>query len=368
MHTISVLSRLELLVAIALLLFSTPATAQRRRPSPTGATGLGTPSAQPPQVFSVKGWVAEAGSQRRIEYVRVELHAFTGPIVGQIFTGSNGDFEFDNVATGTYNLIVAPIEYETVSQQVQVLYAPVWGLEVEVHRPAEALGVKEAYQGSKVSVRELSIPQKAQGAMEKGLVLLYKNSDYSGSIKQFERAVQAYPDYYEAYAQIGVAYKELGDLDSSEQALRKSVELSEEHYLDAMCLLAALLSDAGRFAEAEPIARKALEIDSQSWQANSALSKALLGLNRYTEAEANASTAVKLQPNNPMLHLVLANIHIKLQNYSAVVDDLNAYLRLDPTGPFAKQARTERDAIQRASTPAQASGPIMSAGTQKAST
>jgi len=351
MRKFSALSRFEFLfLTVALFLSSTPLAAQRRHPGSTAAASTAATVAQP-RVFSVKGWVAQAGNHTRIENVRVELHALTGPIVGQAFTGANGDFEFDNIPTGTYNLIVAPIEYGTVSQQIEVLFAPVWGLEVEVHRAGERLGIKETHQGAKVSVRELSIPAKARDATEKGMALLYKTSDYLGSIKQFERAIHVYPDYYEAYAQMGVAYQELGDMLLSEQALRKSVELSQEQYLDGLCLLAALLSDGRRFADSELIARKAFELDPNSWQANSALSRALLGLNQYKEAEAHAGAAVKLQPNNPALHLILANVHIKLRNYPAVLDDLSAYLQLDPTGSFAEQARAERDEIQRASAP-----------------
>ena len=56
-----------------------------------------------------------------------------------------------------------------------------------------------------VSKRELSIPHKAHDAMEKGLALLYDKSDYQGSVKQFERATQEYPDYYEAYTEMATA-------------------------------------------------------------------------------------------------------------------------------------------------------------------
>ena len=37
-----------------------------------------------------------------------------------------------------------------------------------------------------------------------------------------------------------------------------------------------------------------------------------------------------------------------------MLDDLGAYLQLDQTGPFAGQARAERDEIQRASAPTEA--------------
>jgi len=297
-----------------------------------------------PAVFSVSGWVVDAGSHDRIESAIIELEPVTGGLAGTTVTMGNGEFEFQNIPVGTYNLVVQPLGYEKVSQEVAVPYGGALGVEVEVHRPVPAAA---QFRGdSKVSVRELSIPQKAQDAVEKGMGLLYKKSDYQGSIKAFRRAIQVYPDYYEAYAYMGVAYEKLGDASSSEQALRKSVELSQEHYLNALCLLAALLTDQRRFTDAEPIARRAVDLDPSSWLANSALGNALLGLSKNKEAEASLAAAVKLQPQNPTLHLMLANAHIRLREYPALLEDLNAYLELDPKGPFANQVRTERDTVQ----------------------
>ena len=358
MRLLPVSISIDLLVVTATLL-AQPVAAQKRQPHPAVGLGAASPIA-PPRVFFVKGWVAEARSHTRIERVRVELHAVTGPIVGQTFTGGNGDFEFDNIPAGTYNLVVAPMGYETVSQPVELRYGPALGIEVEVGRPAETVTPVEG--GSKVSVRELSIPKKAHDAMEKGMSLLYKKSNYQGSIKEFQRAIDAYADYYEAYAFLGVAYEKLGDVSASEQALRKSVDISGGNYQEALCLLAALLSDQGRFADAEPVARKAVDLDPGSWQAQSALGKALLGLNRNKEAETNAAAAVKIEPDNATLHLILANIHIRLQNYEALLDDLNAYIQLDPKGPFAEQARRMRDDIKRAA-PSEASPATLSTAT-----
>jgi Flp pilus assembly protein TadD len=81
--------------------------------------------------------------------------------------------------------------------------------------------------------------------------------------------------------------------------------------------LASLLSDGERFAEAEPLARRALELDRGSWQANAELARALIGLHRDADAEAPASTAAKEQPGNPNLRLILANVHMNAQNYTA---------------------------------------------------
>jgi Flp pilus assembly protein TadD len=112
--------------------------------------------------------------------------------------------------------------------------------------------------------------------------------------------------------------------------------------------LATLLSNGEHFSDAELLARKAVELDPNSWQANSELARALLGLNRATEAEKSALAAVKLRADHPLLYLLLANIHDQLQNNPALLEDLNNYLKLAPAGPFADQVRQQRTQVQQA--------------------
>jgi Flp pilus assembly protein TadD len=84
-----------------------------------------------------------------------------------------------------------------------------------------------------VLVRDAAIPEKAFDAFQKGVTLLTNQSDYRGAIAQFERAIKAYPGYYEAFAQMGVAYDRLGDAVSAEQSLRKSIEISAGKYAES---------------------------------------------------------------------------------------------------------------------------------------
>jgi tetratricopeptide (TPR) repeat protein len=258
------------------------------------------------------------------------------------FTTGGGNFQFNNVRPGSYELIFDQTGYQDDRERLEV-DGPVLGMTVDLRR----LSSGGAPGGPTVSVRELSIPQKARDAMGKGMSLLYKKSDYPGSVKQFERAIQTYPDFYEAYAQMGLAYMKMKDAGQSEKALRKSLELSQEHYPDAFSLLAALFASAGRFADAEPLARKAVELDPGSWHAQSELAQALLALKRPDEAEKYARAAAQLEPNNPILPLLLADIHIQLRNDPALLEDLNGYLKLAPNGPYAAQVRQQREQVQR---------------------
>jgi tetratricopeptide (TPR) repeat protein len=263
--------------------------------------------------------------------------------VGTVFTRAGGNFEFLHVGVGSYDLIVQQAGYHTATQRLDVVEA-ILGLSVELHpNSATAPGTPGV---PPVSARELSIPRKARESMDKGLALMDKKSDYRGSIKQFERAIQSYPEYYEAYTEIGIADMHTGNNPGAEQSLRKAAELSREQDADVLSWLATLLNDIQRFADAEPIARKALELDSSSWHANAELARSLLGLIRPAEAEKNALAASKLQPENALLYLVLANVHSQLEDPSALLEDLTNYLRLAPTGPVADKAREQQKQLQ----------------------
>ncbi len=261
------------------------------------------------------------------------------------FTDGSGGFQVSNIGDGNYNLVVDRVGYQIANLQVEVHGAPVYGIEVELVSSSDA-GTPVKNGSDLVSRRELSIPSKAQEDMDKGMTLLYKKSDYQGSLKLFQKATVEYPDYYEAYTQLGVAYVKLADAGNAEKAFRKAIEVSHESYSGAYVGLAELFLYGGRFADAEPLSRKAAEVDSSSWQANSQLARALLGLHRYAEAEKCAVAAVALKPDNANLYLILANAHVQLRNQPALLDDLNHYLKLAPTGSFAEQARLLRDKIQ----------------------
>jgi Tfp pilus assembly protein PilF len=327
----------------ALFFISIPAYAQKPgnptqpRPNP----GIGTNQQRGVQV---SGMVFDAQSNTNLDGVRVELHAFAGGAVATAFTSGNGNFEFSNINPGSYTIVADVSGYQSAQQQVQI-QGNMSGITLELRPIPTVSGV--SHGNATVSKRELSIPHNAHDAMQKGLALLNGKSDYQGSVKQFQRAVQEYPDYYEAYTEMGVAYLRSGDTAKAEVSLRKAVDLSEQHYGDALSWLAVLLSNNEKFADAEPLARKAVELDANSWQANTELARALDGLGHASEAETSAVAAIKLRPDNPNLHLLLANIHAQLGNEPALLEDLDAYLKLAPSGQFADQARKQRDEVQK---------------------
>ena len=88
---------------------------------------------------------------------------------------------------------------------------------------------------SVVSVHQLQIPEKARNACEKG-TRRFAAKDAAGSIPEFQKAIKAYPDYYEAYAKLGAAELDLEHWGDAESAFRKAIDLSGGEYAPAICM------------------------------------------------------------------------------------------------------------------------------------
>ena len=82
------------------------------------------------------------------------------------------------------------------------------------------------------SVHELQIPEKARKACEKG-TRRFAAKDSAGSIPEFQKAIKAFPGYYEAYTKLGTAELDLEQWGDAESAFRKAIELSGGRYASA---------------------------------------------------------------------------------------------------------------------------------------
>jgi tetratricopeptide (TPR) repeat protein len=199
--------------------------------------------------------------------------------------------------------------------------------------------------GYAVSVRELSIPPKALHAFEQGIELLAKK-DAAGSLAYFQRAILEYAGYYEAYDRIGAAELKLWHLPEAEQAFRKSIDLSGGQYAHPLLALGAILDDREKFAEAESVIHKGLDLDPESRTGHYYLALALFGLNRFVEAENSVHEALRRKSDFPEAYLLLADIHSREEDYQSIVNDLDEYLKLAPDGPASARAKALRESAQ----------------------
>ncbi|MBZ5656259.1 MAG: tetratricopeptide repeat protein [Acidobacteriia bacterium] len=293
----------------------------------------------------LSGYVREETTNVPIQSVALELLSSGMRAAPAIVSGMDGEFRFAGLRDGDYYIVATKKGYETATVMASIMGGTAPTILVYLHRQDTS---QPSSPDSQVSARQLSIPEKAREAFEKGWKLLYEKSAPEKSVSQFQRAIGEFPLYYEAYAQIGVANYRLAKLSEAEKALRKSIQISAGKYPDALFLLAQMLNDQQRFSEAEPLARQATTASDASWHSQFELARALVGLKRSAEAETWAQQAKELKPDNPQVYLVLANAHIQQQKFADVVQDFDEYLKLAPNAPGSDQIRQRRDRMREA--------------------
>lgn len=101
---------------------------------------------------------------------------------------------------------------------------------------------------------------------------LHEKGELDAAVKAYAEAIKLIPEFPEAEFQLATAYKQLGKDDLAERSFRRAVELREDWSL-ALAGLGAFLVDKDKLAEAEPLLKKAIELDEQNFPAFSALAE-----------------------------------------------------------------------------------------------
>lgn len=289
----------------------------------------------------ISGTVLLEASKRPASQVAVSLKSRVAGIFRSVLTDLEGRFKVQNLPRGTYEIAVDEEGYEAAQTSAQ-LDGPSSKLVLYLKSKSGAIP-QSSYT---VSVRELKIPGKARDEFQKGLERLGKN-DLVGSLSHFTKATQAFPAYFEAYYNIGVADAALGRFDEAMRAFQTSIDLSEGRYALAQFGYGYLLCQEGKPGEAEKVIRKGLEVEDVAPQGYVILSEALVQLNRPDEAEKSAQEALLRNPNFAGTYLVLADVAASKDDYRAEIADLDIYLRLRPSGPGSERARQRREVALR---------------------
>lgn len=269
--------------------------------------------------------------------VAVTVKSYDAGIFRSFLTDYDGRFEVRGLVPGVYEVSVEETGYETLRTKVQLDGA---STKIELHLISlqSSQTLRNAYT---VSVRQLKIPDKAKTEYRKGLESFAK-SDLPASLNHFIKAVQVFPDFYEALYHQGVVETYLGQFEKAMSAFQKSIDLSGGRYAWADFGIGYLLYLEGKATEAEAIIRRGLELDQSSADGFVLLGMALLRLGRPEEAEKCAREALLRKPDYAEAYLVLADVNARKQNYREQIQGLDAYLRLEPTGPASQRVHQAR--------------------------
>jgi tetratricopeptide (TPR) repeat protein len=319
--------------SLTLLLFTAPTSAQMNSQN------------APVQRGPIYGTVLRQSDNVPLPRVKVTLSTNSGDPVDTQFTSMDGKFAFGGLQFGSYVLEVDAEGYEHYRDgDVQLLERLGTGVVVMMRD----INDKPAAPGAMVSTREMSLPQKAQDELHKGMDALFQKHDAAGSLAYFQKVLDLSPAFYEATYYEGVAYLKLNKMPEAEAAFRKAIDASDHHFAEPCISLASMLDDKRDYADAEPFAQESADLNPDDWRAQYQLARALLGLGRFADAEKSGLEAKRLKPDFGRLYLVLADIHLQLHKNEAVLDDVNSYLKLEPTGPYSQQAKALKQKTEEA--------------------
>lgn len=144
-------------------------------------------------------------------------------------------------------------------------------------------------------------------------VARYGQRRFEDAVVQFLKVIQLDPTIEQPYAFLGRLLDQSGPhLDEITKRYQARVE-REPNNGEAQFLLAkALLVANSHDPKAEPLLRRAIDLDSKNWEAHYQLGVMLSNRRDYQGAERELATAAELNPEEPTTHYQLARVYDRL--------------------------------------------------------
>lgn len=254
-------------------------------------------------------------------------------------TDENGNFAFRGLPPGDYTIVIdKEKEFLPFSQTVSVI-------QPRGHPPvSQMMSIRLAPKANSeakpgvVSADAAGVP-KAALAFYNRAIELGRAGDRAGAIAQLDLAIAEHPDFMLAFNEMGVQYMKMNELVRSEGAFKSALKINSEAFMP-LTNYGILLVGAKRFADAEPLLRRALKVNAGSPVAHYFLGQSLANQGKFPEAEKELLSALESgsEEMNEARRL-LAILYTSRGNKSEAAKVLETYLKIAPKTPDANRLR-----------------------------
>jgi tetratricopeptide (TPR) repeat protein len=196
------------------------------------------------------------------------------------------------------------------------------------------------HEGSTVSATALNAPEPAKKAYGKGVIAM-TDEKWAAAQKNFEKAVEIYPDYAAAWSDLGEVLMKLSKPTEARAALEKAVQ-ADPRYIKPYIQLTMLDLSEKRPEDAVAIGGKAVAMNPLEFpQLYFYYAAANFNLKHFDVAETNARRATELDNSHeiPRAEVLLASILIAKGDRPGALQHFRKYLDIVPKAPDAEQIK-----------------------------
>jgi Tfp pilus assembly protein PilF len=301
----------------------------------------GSLAAPHPVKLEIHGQVRLGDTRRPAANILVRLDSFSGGMIGQILTDRDGKFQFTGLRSMQYVVTVRADGYQQFQQSVDLLTATTDYVNVFLI-PTSSENDTGTHKAGYIDAR---IPAPARQAFEKAQSVLHEGN-FERAIPSLEKAINIWPDFYEAQLSLGTAYMDVGNWEKAEHSLLKAFQLNSQS-ANALFALGELYLRMHRLDEAEKRLRNGLQLQNRSATAHFALARVYWEKNDIAATGRQLAISLQLDSNVADPHLLAGNVFLRVRNLENALGEFQEYLRLAPKGAHADEARNKIEEIKR---------------------
>jgi tetratricopeptide (TPR) repeat protein len=176
------------------------------------------------------------------------------------------------------------------------------------------------------------------------------------AIAKFNEILAVVPKCASCYSNIGALHLKAKEYDKAEAAYKQATTV-DPNFSAAYAGLVNVYNAQRKFAEAEAAAAQQEKAEAAGApagaagggvSADAAYNRGVVQWNgnKFAEAKDQFLAAIKANPNHAESHFMLGKVYINLGQLPEAATEFETYLKLAPSGPNAKEAQTNYDALK----------------------
>jgi hypothetical protein len=296
---------------------------------------------------SISGFVFDSVSRNPVSEVYVELLNDLYTSLRRVKTDGTGRFSFTGLSSGVFIIKVLPYgtNYSEETQSATIVNNTIGNaagsdsIYLDIYlKPDKRKINNEFYPPSSVFIQH--VPSPAKDFYKKAIPQLENGKQINPGLENLKKAVEIFPDYYDALNRLGIEYVKLNQYYEALPFLVKAVEVNRRSFSSfyALGLAAYHLKQLKESTEAF---RLATVLNPQSVYAHFQYGRALRISGKYKEAEQALLKAKSLDKDSVIAetHWQLGLLYDKIERYKDAADALDAYLKIHSDIPNLQQIK-----------------------------